>query len=135
MDIKRYASQTSVRGEAEHFTGKVSIFPLAEAPEPARVTTAVVRFEQGARTHWHSHPLGQMLVVVSGEGRVQRWGDTIEEIHPGDVVWTGPGEKHWHGAAPGTPVTHISIQEQAGGKTAEWMEEVDDRQYRGKAAD
>ncbi len=131
MDIKRYKSQTSGKGEADHFTGDVNIFPLSEAPEPARVTAAVVRFEPGARTHWHSHPLGQTLVVMSGEGRVQRWGDTMEEIHPGDVVWTGPGEKHWHGAAPGQGVTHMSVQEALEGKTADWMEEVSDEQYDG----
>ncbi len=111
----------------------MNIFPLAGAPEPARITTAVVRFEPAARTHWHSHPLGQTLVVMSGEGRVQRWGDSIEEIHPGDVIWTGPGEKHWHGAAPGSGVTHLSIREALDGKTADWMEKVSDEQYEHEA--
>ncbi len=131
MDIKRYRSQTSGKGESGHFTGSVSIFPLSEAPAPARVTAAVVRFEPGARTNWHTHPLGQTLVVMSGEGRVQRWGDRIEEIHPGDVIWTPPGEKHWHGAAPGSGVTHMSVQEQLDGKAADWMEQVSDEQYDG----
>ncbi len=131
MDIKRYSSQTSGQGEAEHFTGKVSIFPLSAPPEPARVVMAVVRFEPGAHTNWHSHPLGQTLVVMSGEGRVQRWGESVEQIHPGDVIWTGPGEKHWHGAAPEAGVTHMSVQESLDGKTADWMEQVGDEQYKG----
>ncbi len=129
MDIKRNGTQAPGKGEAEHFTGSVRMNPLNNAPEPARVTCAAVTFEAGARTNWHSHPLGQTLVVLSGAGRVQKWGEAIQEIHPGDVVWAPPGEKHWHGAAPTTGVTHIAIQEACDGKTADWMEKVSDEQY------
>src|SRR5512140_327666 len=135
MEIKRNGSQPPTPGEAEHFTGTVRIDPLVQAPGPARVVAAVVRFEPGARTAWHSHPLGQTLVVMAGSGRVQRWGEAIEEIHPGDVVWAPPGEKHWHGAGPDTPVTHIAIQEQQDGKTADWMEKASDEQQDDKRAD
>ncbi len=129
MDIKRNGSQPSGKGQAEYFTGTVRIDPLFQSPDPARAVGASVTFEPGARTAWHSHPLGQTLIVMAGCGRVQRWGDDIREIRPGDVIWTQPGEKHWHGAAPTTAVTHIAIQEQLDGKTANWMEKVSDEQY------
>ncbi len=131
MDIKRSGSQPSGKGDAEHFTGAVRIDPLFQAPEPARVVGAAVTFEPGARTAWHSHPLGQTLIVMAGSGRVQRWGDSILKIHPGDVIWAPPGEKHWHGAAPTTAVTHIAIQEALNGSAADWMEKVSDEQYDG----
>ena len=129
MDIKRNGSQPSGKGPAEYFTGAVRIDPLFEAPDPARAVGASVTFEPGARTAWHSHPLGQTLIVTAGCGRVQRWGGPIEEIRPGDVIWFPPGEKHWHGAAPTTAMTHIAIQEQLDGKTVDWMEKVSDEQY------
>ncbi len=131
MDIKRAGSQPSGKGPAEYFTGTVRIDPLVSAPAPARVAAAMVTFEPGARTAWHCHPLGQNLVVTSGFGRVQRWGGPIEEIRPGDVVWIPPGEKHWHGASPTTAMTHIAIQENLDGKTADWMEPATDEQYQG----
>lgn len=130
MDIKRSGSQPSGKGPAEYFTGSVRVDPLFQAQEPARVGGAYVTFEPGARTAWHSHPLGQTLVVTAGCGRVQRWGGPIEEIRPGDVVSISPGEKHWHGAAPTTGMTHIAIQESLDGKAA-WMEKVSDEQYQG----
>jgi quercetin dioxygenase-like cupin family protein len=129
MDIKRNGSQHSVKGPADWFTGTVRIDPLFQVNEPARAAGACVTFEPGARTAWHTHPLGQTLVVTSGCGRVQRLGGPIEEIRPGDVVWFPPGEKHWHGAAPATAMTHIAIQEQLDGKVVEWMEKVSDEQY------
>jgi quercetin dioxygenase-like cupin family protein len=129
MDIKRSGSQPSGKGPAEYFTGNVRIDPLHQANAPARVGCASVTFEPGARTAWHSHPLGQTLVVTAGCGRVQRWGGPIEEIRPGDVVWIAPGEKHWHGAAPTTAMTHIAIQEYLDGKGVDWMEKVSDEQY------
>jgi quercetin dioxygenase-like cupin family protein len=129
MEIKRNGSQPSGKGPAEYFTGNVRIDPLFQAPHPARVSIANVTFEPGARTAWHSHPLGQTLIVTAGFGRVQRWGGPIEEIHPGDVVWIPPDEKHWHGAAPTTAMTHISIVEQVQGKAPNWMEKVSDEQY------
>jgi len=132
MEIKRSGSQPSSKGPAEWFTGNVQIEPLHQADSQARVSVANVTFEPGARTAWHSHPLGQTLVVTAGRGRVQNWGKQMEEIHPGDVVWTAPGEKHWHGAAPNTAMTHISIVEQLDGKSADWMEHVSDEQYQGK---
>jgi quercetin dioxygenase-like cupin family protein len=107
----------------------VRIDPLFQAPDPARVVAASVTFEPGARTAWHTHPLGQTLIVTAGCGRVQRWGGAIEEIRPGDVIWFPPGEKHWHSAAPTTAVTHIAVQEQLDGKTVDWMEQVSDEQY------
>ena len=134
MDIKRSGSQPSGKGDAEHFTGAVRIDPLFQAPQPARVVGAAVTFEPGARTAWHSHPLGQTLVVVAGSGRVQRWGESMVEIHPGDVIWAPPGEKHWHGAATTTAVTHMAIQEALDGRTADWMEKVSDQQYEGGAS-
>jgi quercetin dioxygenase-like cupin family protein len=129
MDIKRNGSQPSGKGQAEYFTGTVRIDPLFEAHEPARAGILSVTFEPGARTAWHSHPLGQTLIVTSGCGRVQNWDGPIKEIRPGDVAWCPPGEKHWHGAAPTTAMTHISLVEQLDGKAADWMEHVSDEQY------
>ena len=129
MEIKRSGSQPSTKGSADYFTGSVRVDPLFEAPAPARVRGALVTFEPGARTAWHTHPLGQTLIVMSGCGWAQRWGGPIEEIRPGDVAWFPPGEKHWHGAAPTTAMTHIAIQEQLEGKVVEWMEQVSDKQY------
>lgn len=131
MEVRRSGSQPSTRGAAEYFTGNVRIDPLFEAPDPARVFCISVTFEPGARTAWHAHPLGQTLIVTAGCGRVQSWGGPIEEIRPGDVVWIPPGEKHWHGAAPTTAMTHIAIVERLEGKTADWMEKVSDEQYQG----
>jgi len=130
MDITRSGSQPSGKGSAEYFTGVVRIDPLFQAPDPARVSGSSVTFEPGARTAWHSHPLGQTLLVTAGCGRVQRWDGPIEEIHPGDVIWFAPGEKHWHGATPTTAMTHLAIQERLDGKTVDWMEQVSDDQYR-----
>ena len=130
MEIKRAGSQASTRGSSDYFTGTVRVDPLFEAPAPARVSGAAVTCEPGARTAWHTHPLGQTLVVTAGFGRVQRWDGPVEEIRPGDVVWFPPGEKHWHGASPTTALTHIAVQEQLDGKNAEWMEQVSDDQYR-----
>lgn len=130
MDIKRNGSQPSGKGQAEYFTGNVRIDPLSQAPAPARFSIASVTFEPSARTAWHSHPLGQTLIVTAGSGQVQSWDGPIQEIRPGDVVWSPPGEKHWHGAAPTTAMTHISIVEQLDGKAADWMEKVSDEQYR-----
>lgn len=131
MEIKRSGSQASTKGPAEYFTGAVRIDPLFEAPAPARVRGASVTFEPGARTAWHTHPLGQTLIVVAGCGRAQKWGGAIEEIHPGDVIWFAPGEKHWHGAAPATAMTHLAVQENLDGKAVNWMEQVTDEQYHG----
>lgn len=130
MEIQRAGSQASSRGNQEYFTSTVRIDPLFTAPEPARVVGASVTFEPGARTAWHTHPLGQTLIVTAGCGRAQRWGGPIEEIRPGDVVSFAPGEKHWHGAAPETAMTHIAIQEKLDGKTVDWLEKVSDEQYR-----
>ena len=129
MDIKRSGSQPSGKGPSDYFTGTVRVDPLFKATEPARVVGASVTFEPGARTAWHSHPLGQTLIVTSGFGLVQHWGGSIEEIRPGDVVWFPPGEKHWHGAGPTTAMTHLAIQEALDGKTVDWMEKVSDAQY------
>jgi quercetin dioxygenase-like cupin family protein len=129
MEIKRNGSQPSGKGLAEYFTGVVRIDPLHVASELARVGCASVTIEPGARTVWHSHQLGQTLVVTAGCGRAQRWGGPVEEIRPGDVIWFAPGEKHWHGAAPTTAVTHIAIQEYLDGRAADWMEQVSDEQY------
>ena len=129
MEIIRSGSQPSGKGPAKYFTGNVCIDPLHQANEPARVGCATVTFEPGARTAWHSHPLGQTLIVTAGCGRVQRWGGPIEEIRPGDVVWIPPTEKHWHGTAPTTAITHLAIQEYLDGKAADWMEKVSDEQY------
>ncbi|MEH2274464.1 MAG: cupin domain-containing protein [Nostoc sp.] len=130
MDIKRSGSQPSTKGPAEYFTGTVRIDPLFEAHDPARALGASVTFEPGARTAWHTHPLGQTLIVTAGCGLAQRWGGSLEEIRPGDTIWFSPGEKHWHGATPTTAMTHIAIQEQLDGKTVDWMEQVSDEQYR-----
>jgi len=130
MEIKRIGSQPSNKGPADWFTGAVRIDPLVQAPAPARVVGASVTFEPGARTAWHTHPLGQTLIVTAGCGWAQRWGEAVEEIRPGDVIWIPPGEKHWHGAAPTTGMTHIAIQEQLEGKAVDWMEKVGDDQYR-----
>jgi len=129
MEIKRYGSRPSAKGPAEYFTGRVRVDPLFEAADPARARGASVTFEPGARTAWHTHPLGQTLIVMSGTGRVQRLGGDVEEIRPGDVVWFEPGEKHWHGASPTVAMTHIAIQEALDGKVVEWMEQVSDAQY------
>jgi quercetin dioxygenase-like cupin family protein len=129
MEIKRSGSQSSGKGPAEYFTGSVRIDPLFEVPAPARVVGASVTFEPGARTAWHSHPLGQTLIVTAGCGRVQYQGGPIEQIRPGDVIWFEPGEKHWHGAQPSTAMTHIAIVEQRDGKGTDWMEQVSDEQY------
>ena len=130
MDIKRNGTQASVNGPADWFTGTVRIDPLfLKAEEPARTTGASVTFEPGARTAWHTHPLGQTLIVTVGCGRVQREGGPIEEIRPGDVVWFPAGEKHWHGASPNTAMTHIAVQETLGGKNVDWLEHVSDEQY------
>jgi quercetin dioxygenase-like cupin family protein len=129
MEIKRNGTQPSVTGPAEWFTGPVRIDPLFMAEAPARAGGASVTFEPAARTAWHTHPLGQRLIVTAGCGRVQRWDGSIEEIHAGDVVHFAPGEKHWHGAAPTTSVTHIAIQETLDGKAVDWMEHVSDEQY------
>lgn len=132
MEIRRAGSQASRKGSSEYFTGDVRIDPLFEAADPARVRVASVTFEPGARTAWHTHPLGQILVVTAGCGRVQQWGGPIEEIRPGDVVWIPPGVKHWHGASPTTAMTHLAIQEVLDGKAAEWLEHVTDEQYVGE---
>jgi len=131
MEIKRSGSAPSGKGPAEYFTGTVRLDPLFTAPEPARAVGALVTFEPGARTAWHTHPLGQTLIVTSGLGRAQREGGPIEEIRPGDVVWFPPGEKHWHGASPTTAMTHIAIQERQDGATVEWLEHVTDEEYGG----
>jgi len=130
MDITRAGSQPSQQGPADWFTGTVRIDPLFSASEPARAAGNTVTFEPGARTAWHTHPLGQTLIVLSGAGRVQREGGPIEEIRPGDLVWFAPGEKHWHGAAPTTAMTHIAVQEALDGKPVDWLEQVTDEQYR-----
>jgi len=130
MDIKHAGSQPSAKGPSDWFTGTVRIDPLFTAPAPARVSAAAVTFEPGARTAWHTHPLGQTLIVTAGAGWAQRWGGPVEEIRPGDVISFSPGEKHWHGAAPTTAMTHIAIQEQLDGKAVDWMEHVTDDQYK-----
>ncbi|MES5484071.1 cupin domain-containing protein [Bradyrhizobium sp. INPA03-11B] len=130
MDIKRSGSRPSGKGPSEYFTGAVRIDPLFEASEPARARGALVTFEPGARTAWHTHPLGQTLIVTSGLGWVQRDGGPVEEIRPGDVVWFEPGEKHWHGASATAAMSHIAIQEALNGSPVNWMEKVDDAQYR-----
>ena len=129
LDIKRSGSQPSTKGSEEWFTGTVRIDPLFQANDPARAAGASVTFEPTARTAWHTHPLGQTLIVTAGCGLAQVWGGPIEKICPGDVVWIPPGEKHWHGASPTTAITHIAIQEQLNGKVVSWMEKVSDEQY------
>ena len=129
MDITKSGSQPCGKGPAEWFTGSVRIDSPFQRSSPARVSGAIVTFEPGARTAWHTHPLGQTLIVTSGLGRVQRAGGAIEDIRPGDVVWIEPGEKHWHGASPTTAMTHIAIQEKLDGKVVDWMEQVSVEQY------
>ncbi len=131
MEIKHVDSQLSRPAPAEWFTGSVHVTYLFEAAPPARVVGVSVTFEPGARTAWHTHPLGQKLIVTAGVGRVQRWGGPVEEIRPGDVVLIAPGEKHWHGAAPHTAMTHLAVHEQLDGKAVDWMEQVTDEQYQG----
>ena len=132
MEIKRSGSQASTKGPADWFTGNVRIDALFPAREPARAAGNSVTFEPGARTAWHTHPLGQVLIVTSGAGRVQAEDGAIEEIKPGDVVWFPPGLRHWHGATPTTAMTHIAIQEQLEGKAVEWLEKVTDEEYNGR---
>ena len=132
MDIKRAGSRRSTKGSAQYFTGDVRIDPLFEGAAPAHVTGGLVTFEPGARSAWHTHPLGQALIVVSGCGWTQCWGGPKEEIRPGDVIWCPPGHKHWHGATATTAMSHIAIQEHIGdGKVGEWLEQVTDEQYLG----
>ena len=130
MNIQRAGSQPSNKGPADWFTGTVRLDSQFKGAHPARVAGAIVTFEPGARTAWHTHPLGQTLIVTSGCGWAQRWDGPVEEIRPGDVVWFSPGEKHWHGAAPTTAMSHIAIQEQLDGKAVDWMEKVTEQQYR-----
>ena len=134
MDIRRAGSQPSGKGPADYFTGQVRIDPLFNPPEPARIATALVTFEPGARTAWHSHPLGQTLIVTAGCGWARREGGPVEEIRPGDVVWFPPGEKHWHGATATTAMTHIALQEKLNGSAVEWLEQVSEAQYAGTAS-
>jgi 4-carboxymuconolactone decarboxylase len=129
ISIMRCGSQPPRPGPADNFTGSVRIDSSFQANAPARMHGARVAFEPGARTAWHTHPLGQILIVTTGTGRVQRWGDPVDEILQGDVVWIPPGQKHWHGAAPNSSMTHIAISEQLDGKTVDWMEKVSDAQY------
>lgn len=131
ITVIRSGSQPASKGSPEYFTGSVHIDTLFKANDPSRTSGGRVTFEPGARTAWHTHPLGQTLIVTAGTGRVQHWGDPIEEIRQGDVVWIPPGQKHWHGAAPNSAMTHIAIAEQLNGKAAEWMEQVSDEQYQG----
>ena len=130
MEIKRAGSRPSGKGPAEYFTGSVRVDPLLDAPDPARVAGNMVTFEPGARTAWHTHPLGQNLIVTAGCGWVQREGGPVETIRPGDVIWFAPGERHWHGATATTGVNHIAIQEKLNGKAVDWLEHVTDEQYR-----
>ena len=130
MGIKRNGSQPSAKGPAEYFTGAVRIDPLFQAPAPARMQGASVTFEPGARTAWHIHPLGQILIVTAGCGWTQCEGEPVAEIRAGDVIWCPPNHRHWHGATPSTAMTHIAIQEALDGKVVEWMEKVSDAQYR-----
>ena len=127
--VTRSDAQSSRQGAAENFTGSVHVDQEFQASAPGRASGARVTFEPGARTAWHSHPLGQTLIVTSGVGRVQRWGDPVDEIRPGDVVWIPPGQKHWHGASPTTSMSHIAIAERLDGKSVDWMEKVTDEQY------
>lgn len=130
MDIKRAGSRPSATGPSDWFTGSVRIDPLFESPAPARARAASVTFEPGARTAWHTHPLGQTIIITSGCGWAQREGGPVEEIRPGDVVWFAPGERHWHGATPTTGMTHIAIQESLDGKAVDWLEHVSESEYR-----
>jgi len=133
MEIQRVGSKPSGKGPAEYFTGTVRVDPLIRAPPPARIFGGIVTFEPGARTAWHTHPLGQTLIVTAGCGWAQHWGGPIEEIRPGDVIWFSPGEKHWHGATPTTAMTHIAIVETLNGKSSDWLEQVSDEQYKRSA--
>ncbi len=130
MEIKRVGSQPSAKGPADYFTGTARIDSLFQAPDPAMVSSASVTFEPGARTAWHTHPLGQTLIITAGTGWVQCDGGPIEEVHPGDVVWFPPHQKHWHGATPTTGMTHTAIQERLNGKYVDWLEKVSGEQYR-----
>lgn len=130
MQIQRNGSQPSTAGPSDWFTGSVRLDQTFQAAEPARVAGAIVTFEPGARTAWHTHPLGQTLVITAGSGRAQRAGGPVEELHPGDIVWFSPNEKHWHGASPTSALTHIAIQERLDGKAVAWLEHVTDAQYR-----
>ncbi len=129
MVVTRAGSQPSVKGPAQYFTGAVRVDPLFDPHPPSSAAGVAVSFEPGARSAWHTHPAGQVLIVTAGVGRVQQWGAAVQEIRPGDVIWTPPGVKHWHGAAPTTAMTHIAIQETVKGKNVEWMEKVSDEQY------
>ena len=130
VQVQRNGSQPSGKGPAEFFTGAVRVDPMFQMQAPARTRGALVTFEPGARSAWHTHPLGQILVVTSGLGLVQQWRKPVQEIRPGDIVWIPPGVKHWHGAAPTTAMTHIAIQEHLDGKVVDWMEKVSDEHYR-----
>ena len=130
MDIKRNGSRPSTKGPETYFTGAVRVDPVFQVGDPMRLNAGSVTFEPGARTAWHTHPLGQTLIITAGSGRVQTEGGPIEEVRPGDVVWFPPGEKHWHGAAAATAMTHIAVQESLDGKNVDWMEKVSDSQYR-----
>lgn len=129
MDIRRNGTTAARKAPATWFTGDVWQDPIIEAPAPARVRALAVTFVPGSRTHWHTHPLGQTLYVTSGSGLVQTFGGPVRRIHAGDVVWIPPGEKHWHGAGPSTGVTHVAIQEELDGRTADWLEPVSDADY------
>ncbi|MEZ5777573.1 MAG: cupin domain-containing protein [Paracoccaceae bacterium] len=129
MEIRKGGSRPSGRGPAEYFTGSVRMDPVIETPEPARVRAVTVTFEPGARTAWHTHPLGQTLIVLSGLGLAQSWDGPVTEIRPGDTVWFGPGEKHWHGASPTVAMSHLAIQEAQDGTTVEWLEQVSKEEY------
>jgi len=135
VNISRNGSRPSTKGPAEYFTGNVRVDPLFTAPEPSRSSGAYVTFEPCARSNWHTHPLGQTLIVTSGYGLVQSWGGPIRVLRPGDVLWCPPGEKHWHGAMPDTAMTHIAIQEAQNGKAVDWMEKVTDDQYNAQRED
>lgn len=129
MAIARAGSQASSKGPAQNFTGSVRVDPLFAPHAPSTTSGAAVTFEPGARSAWHTHPAGQVLIVTAGAGRIQQWGGPVQEIRPGDVIWTPPGVKHWHGAAPATALTHIAIQESVGGRNVEWLDKVSDEQY------
>jgi len=129
MEIRWNGSQPSNKGPADWFTGTVRVDPLFQAHDPARTSGGSVTFEPGARSAWHTHPMGQTLIVTAGCGWVQAWGEPVQEIRPGDVIWTPPGQKHWHGAKASTAMTHIAIQEALDGKVVDWMEKVGDDQY------
>jgi quercetin dioxygenase-like cupin family protein len=131
MEIIRSGSRPSERGDPDYFAGTVRLDPLIRAPDPARVAAATVTFEPGARTAWHTHRLGQTLIIVSGAGRIGREGGPVEEVRPGDVVWIPPGERHWHGATPTTAMSHIAIQERLDGAAVDWLEHVRDEEYDG----